>query len=122
MAIIHICLNVADAERAVNWYTEQLGFEETWGFESGDTTNRYVADDDGVELQLAETDGETPSGTGELWDHFAIGVDDVDQAFAEIETPAVVQAPADQPAADARTAFIEDPDGHTVELVQPLAD
>jgi lactoylglutathione lyase len=33
-----------------------------------------------------------------------------------------VQEPGDQPAAGARTAFIEDPDGHVVELVQPLED
>ena len=122
MAILHVCLNVTDVERAVQWYTEQLGFEETWGFESGDTTNRYVGDEDGTELQLSETEGATPSEDGDLWDHLAVGVEDVDSAFEEIENHGVVQRPQDQPPADARTAFIQDPDGHVVELVQPLSD
>ncbi|MEF8843371.1 MAG: VOC family protein, partial [Haloarculaceae archaeon] len=31
MELLHTCLNVADAERSVEWYVEQLGFEESWG-------------------------------------------------------------------------------------------
>lgn len=122
MEFIHTCLNVSDADRAVDFYTSQLGFEESWSFESADgrTTNRYVAGDGGVELQLSETEGQDPRSAGELWDHVALGVEDVDAAFAAIEEPDVVRAPADQPPAGARTAKIRDPDGHVVELVQPL--
>lgn len=122
MDVLHICLNVADADRAVRFYVDQLGFEETWGFETadGETVNRYAADDDGIELQLSETDGVEPSEAGDLWDHLAVGVDDVDAAFERIENHGVVQEPGDQPAAGARTAFIRDPDGHVVELVEPL--
>lgn len=122
MAILHTCLNVTDAERAVEWYETNLGFEESWGFESGDTTNLYVADEDGVELQLSETEGVEPDAAGDLWDHLAVGVEDVDAAFAEVDHHGVVQEPSDQPAAGARTAFVKDPDGHVVELIEPLED
>ncbi|GAD52835.1 lactoylglutathione lyase [Halarchaeum acidiphilum MH1-52-1] len=118
--LLHVCLNVADVDASVAWYVEQLGFEETWGFESGETANRYVADQAGIELQLSETEGVTPTDDGDRWDHLAVGVEDVDRAFDEIENHGVVQKPADNDAAGARTAFIEDPDGHVVELVQPL--
>lgn len=122
MEILHTCLNVADAERSVDWYTEQLGFEASWWFETDDgrTVNRYVADDDGVEIQLSETAGETEFDRGTLWDHLAVKVDDVDAAFERIDNHGVVKEPADQPAAGARTAFIEDPDGHVIELIEPL--
>lgn len=122
MEILHTCLNVSDAERAVEFYTTQLGFEETWSFESADgrTTNRYVAGGGGVELQLSETEGEDVSSAGDLWDHVALEVDDVDAAFGAIDEPDVVDDPSDQPPAGARTAMIRDPDGHVVELVQPL--
>ncbi|CAI49416.1 glyoxalase domain protein [Natronomonas pharaonis DSM 2160] len=122
MAILHVCLNVADADRAVDWYTENLGFEESWGFEteSGETVNRYVADDNGVELQLSDTEGETPSEDGDRWDHLAVSVDDVDAAVEAIDHHGIQQEPSDQPAAGARTAFIEDPDGHVIELIEPL--
>lgn len=122
MAILHTCLNVADAERSVEWYETNLGFEHSWGFESGDTTNLYVADDDGTELQLSETEGVEPGEAGDLWDHLAVGVEDVDAAFETIDHHGVVQEPGDQPAAGARTAFVKDPDGHVVELIEPLDD
>lgn len=122
MEIIHTCLNVSDVERAVDFYTSELGFEESWSFESADgrTTNRYVAGDGGVELQLSETEGADVGSAGDLWDHVALKVEDVDAAFATIDDPDVVEEPSDQPPAGARTAMVRDPDGHVVELVQPL--
>jgi lactoylglutathione lyase len=119
MEILHTCLNVADADESIAFY-QQFGFEETWGFEAGDTTHRYVADDEGVEIQLADTAGEESFDRGTAWDHIALGVDDVDSVFEAVDHYGVVEEPGDQPAADARTAFIEDPDGHVVELVEPL--
>lgn len=122
MGILHTCLNVADVERSVEWYTENLDFEESWGFETpdGETVNRYVADESGVELQLSDTEGQEPSDGGDLWDHLAVKVEDVDAAFEEIDHYGVVEEPGDQPAAGARTAFVEDPDGHVIELIEPL--
>ncbi len=120
MSLIHVCLNVTDAEESVKFYTEQLGFEESWSFESGGTVNRYVADYDGVELQLSETNGIDTVEAGTAWDHLAVSVKSVDAEFDRIDNYGVVQEPQDQPAAGARTAFIEDPDGHVVELVEPL--
>lgn len=122
MAILHMCLNVSDVERSVEWYVENLGFEDAWGFETedGKTENRYVADENGFELQLSETEGQSPSDTGDLWDHVAVEVEDVDAAFESIDNHGVRQEPTDQSVVDARTAFIEDPDGHVVELVEAL--
>lgn len=122
MELIHINLNVADIERSIEFYTKQLGFEETWGFETpdGQTVHRYVAADNGVEIQLSETSGEASFEEGNAWDHLALGVDDVDEAFASIDHHGVVEEPSDQPEANARTAFIRDPDGHKVELVESL--
>jgi lactoylglutathione lyase len=120
MSLIHICLNVTDAEESVQFYTEQLGFEESWSFESGDTVNRYVADDNGVELQLSDSNGVDEVNVGSAWDHLALSVESVDDEFERIDHYGIVQEPQDQPAAGARTAFIKDPDGHVVELVEPL--
>ena len=121
MDLIHVCLNVSDADRLADWYVEQLGFERSWEFtsEDGRTRNVYVAGGNGIELQLSDTEGETPE-PGTAWDHLALVVDDVDEAFERIENHGVVSEPGDQPAAGSRTAFIEDPDGHVVELIQPL--
>ncbi len=124
MVIVHTCLNVSDVEQSIEWYVENLGFEESWGFETddGETVNRYLTDENGVEIQLSETRGETPSEEGDLWDHLAVKVDDVDATFEAVDHHGVRKKPGDQPAAGARTAFVFDPDGHAVELIEPLAD
>jgi len=121
MDVIHVCLNVSDADEIAQWYKDELGFEDSWEFtsEDGETRNVYVADGNGFELQLSDTEGEDDFENGTAWDHLAVKVDDVDAAFEEIDNHGVVKEPADQPAAGARTAFIEDPDGHVVELVEP---
>jgi lactoylglutathione lyase len=123
MDVIHVCLNVSDAARIADWYVEELGLDRSWEFttEDGATRNVYVSDGDGFELQLSDTDGEDEFDAGTAWDHLAVTVDDVDAAFERIENHGVVQEPADNEPAGARTAFIEDPDGHVVELVEPLA-
>ena len=122
MDAIHVCLNVADADRTAQWYIDELGFQDSWEFTTadGESRNVYVADGNGFELQLSDTEGEDDLEPGTAWDHFAVTVDDVDAAFEDIENHGVVQAPADNDEAGARTAFIEDPDGHVVELVEPL--
>jgi len=122
MAILHTCLNVSDADRLADWYVSQLDLEYSWEFttEDGRTRNVYVADEDGVELQLSDTKGHTPNKKGDQYDHVAFQVDDVDAAFSEIDHHGFVEEPTDQPAAGARTTFVEDPDGHHVELIEPL--
>lgn len=122
MDLIHVCLNVADASESVDWYEEQFDFEETWAFETsdGDTVNRYVSGPGGVELQISDTKGEEPTEHGDGFDHLAIGVENVDEALEQIDHHGIVQPPKDQPAAGARTAFVEDPDGYVIELVESL--
>ena len=123
MELIHVNLTVSDVERSIDFYTEQLGFEETWGFEADGTVHRYVAADNGVELQLSESaDGPDEVDHDGGFRHLAVKVDDVDAAFEEIDHHGVVKEPGDQPAAGARTAFVLDPDGYEVELVEVLED
>ena len=122
MDALHVCLNVSDADELAQWYTDNLGFEDSWEFTSddGQTRNVYVADGNGFELQLSDTEGEDDFEAGTAWDHFAVHVPDVDAAFEDIDHHGVVKEPADQPAAGARTAFVEDPDGHVIELIEPM--
>lgn len=123
MDLIHANLAVTDLDRSIAFYTEQLGFEETWGFESDGTVHRYVAADNGVELQLTESpDRDDDIDQGDGFQHLAVKVEDVDAAFEQIDHHGVVEEPGDQPAAGARTAFVLDPDGYTIELVEPLSE
>ena len=97
-----------------------MGFEESWSLETEDgrTANRYVVDGEGTEIQLSDTAGEDDLDAGSAWDHLAVGVEDVDATFEDLDQYGAVQAPARNEPADAYTAFVEDPDGHVVELVE----
>jgi lactoylglutathione lyase len=119
--IIHICLKVADIETSVEFY-EQFGFEESWSFEDSGVENHYVADDNGVELQLRHDPEQGTLEAGTAWDHLSLGVDSVDQELERIDHHGIVKGPMEKPAAGAYIVFFEDPDGHVVELVEPLED
>ena len=122
MDILHTCMNVSDADELADWYVEQLDFERSWEFtsEDGQTRNVYVADDNGIEIQLSDTEGDDEFEAGTAWDHLALAVESVDETFEAIDHHGVVKEPGDQPEAGARTAFVKDPDGHAVELIEPL--
>lgn len=124
MSFLHVCINVSDAETTAAWYESQLGFERAWEFttEDGTTRNVYVTDDQGIEIQLSETEGIEDVEDGTAWDHLAVRVEDVDAAVEAIDHYGLEQAPTDVPPAGARVAFVSDPDGHTVELIEPLGE
>lgn len=119
MNLIHVNVNVADLGEAVTFY-EQFGFEKSWGFETPDkeTKHQFIADENGIELQLSENSDGGDFNEGTTWDHLAIGVDDLDDVFKEIDHYGVEQEPKDHPETGIRTAFIYDPDGRKVELVE----
>lgn len=126
MQIIHNCLNVADAEASAAWYEDNFGFEVAWSWswetDEGRQVHCYVSDENGMELQLRETEGLTEFERGTAWDHFGVEVDDVDEAFERIDNHGVVMEPQDNPHSGARIAFIKDPDGHHIELLSPFDD
>jgi lactoylglutathione lyase len=122
--LAHICVNVPDAEAAVEWYTDNFAFEDalTWSWETdeGHTMNRYVADESGSMIQFREAEAQTEFPKGSGWDHIGIEVDDLDAAFERIDHHGVVMEPQYNSHSDARVAFIEDPWGYVIELLTAL--
>jgi len=123
MDVIHSAIWVSDLERILEFYVDELGLEKTNEFVSGDgATNVFVAGPNGVELQFKhEADREVEHGENGVYDHVAVAVDDAD---AEVErlcaegSATLTRGPLDSEGANARVAFIEDPEGNGVELVQ----
>lgn len=122
MEIIHTCMNVSDGDWIANWYVEELGFEEAWEFTTPDqeTRNIYLADEEGHELQLSDSIEVSPDEPGTAWDHIAIEVANVDETFETVDNHGVVQEPTNYDSIDVRVAFIRDPDGRVVELVEEM--
>jgi lactoylglutathione lyase len=122
MRFIHTALDVSDLDAMLEFY-DTLGLEYHDEFTLDGVRNVYVGDDDGMEIQFKydpeRDDPVDPSGI----DHLAVEVEDVDAEFdrivGETDCP-VVHEPMTVEEADARAAFVEDPDGYVVELVAYL--
>ena len=123
MDVIHTALWVEDLEATEAFYVDALGLERTWDFVGSDgATNVYVGSGDGAEIQFkSHPDREVPEPAG--FDHVAVSVEDTDatlERMAEETGCRVVRGPFQNQEIGLRVAFIEDPDGYVVELVQEL--
>jgi lactoylglutathione lyase len=125
MDVIHTAVHVEDLEAMRSFYVDAVGLDERGSFTADGVENVYVGGEGG-ELQFRhDPDRETPvEPDRETLDHVAVGVDDVDAAFeslvAETGCPVVVE-PRTVEAAGSRVAFVEDPEGYVLELVESLA-
>ena len=112
----HLVLNVADVERSLAWYTEELGLE-------GDRVDAWRRGE--VLFPSVRLDGTTiidllaaERGTANV-DHFCLVVEPVDlQAIADSGRFDVVDGPGTRYGAqgDGTSLYVRDPDGNVVEL------
>lgn len=128
MRILHTMLRVGDLERSLRFYTEVLGMRllRRQDYPDGKFTLAFVgygAESESAVLELTHNWG-TPSydlGTG--FGHVAIEVDDASAACAEIKQRGGVVTREAGPMKHGTTviAFVQDPDGYKIELIQRKA-
>ncbi len=109
----HVNILVTDVERSVQFYRDVLGLEriDRSDFSFDGAWFRVGAN---AELHLAQTSGVVPAGSH----HFAIEVDDWDEAVDTIESSSTVfDVPPSTRPDGSPVAFIRDPDGNRIELV-----
>jgi len=119
MDLAHTAICVSDLDRTMDFY-EALGFEETNRFTLDGVENVYLGRDGDGDLQLRhDPDRTTPVAPNRAdVDHIAFTVDDVAETFetAIYAGAAPVLEPTEVDAADAFAAFVEDPEGYTLEF------
>ncbi|MFB6068607.1 MAG: VOC family protein [Halobacterium sp.] len=123
MDVIHTAIWVSDLERSYEFYVDGLGLEESHRFVLDGVENVYVGGDHGeIQLRYDGADRDVDPDR-EALDHVALGVDDVDAEFERLRDETgcpVVEEPFTVEQAGARVAFVEDPAGYVVELVERL--
>ncbi|GAB3999702.1 hypothetical protein GCM10028807_50670 [Spirosoma daeguense] len=96
-------LYVSDISRSLTYYTEILGFDEKWEWESPATFGGV--EKDGVEIFFS------PDGHSRAW--ICLIVDDVDAYYKTIVAKgATIVAPPKNHPWNMREMYINDPDGH----------
>ncbi|AEM58510.1 lactoylglutathione lyase [Haloarcula hispanica N601] len=123
MDLAHTAICVSNLDRAMEFY-DALGFEETNRFTLDGVENVYLGRDGDGDLQLRyDPDRTTPVAPNRAdVDHIAFTVDDVEGTFeTAIDAGAApVLEPTEVDAAEAFAAFVEDPEGYTLEFYRWL--
>lgn len=98
-----------DIERSLKYYTEVLGFDDSWTWGTPPDFGGVVKDE--VEIFFCLRDQGNP-GT---W--LALIVDDVDKYYEQIkEKEAKILAPPISQEWNMREMYVEDPDGHVLRI------
>ena len=131
MRLDHVGLSVSSLDRSRKFYAEVLGFsrqEDAFALPAAEIRGLILVNPSGARVELFERLGSTPSPKGHPTDsarcqglfQFALRVEDVDAVYAQVTAAgaAPVLTPRVAPDGQCRIAFIADPDGNLVELIQ----
>jgi lactoylglutathione lyase len=119
----HIAFRTADAERSVRWYGEAFGarrvFHAPQEGERQELMFLEFSKGQYVELFTRGVEREKPPLDRVGYQHFCLVVEDLDQALEHLATMKVFpQRPPRQGRSHYRIAFIADPDGNLIELME----
>lgn len=121
--LLHTMIRVKDLDRSVTFYTELLGLRETRRkvLEKAAATLVFLADDQGHHpIELTYNHDGRDYDRGNQFGHFAFGVPDLDAARDELGRHGVEfsRGPYRVSEGGSRIAFIQDPDGIELELIE----
>jgi lactoylglutathione lyase len=125
MRILHTMLRVGDLQRSIDFYTKVLGMKLLR------TTDRpeqkytlafvgYGSNPDHAELELTYNYGVDQYDLGNAYGHIAIAVEDAYQTCDAVKTQGGKVTREAGPVKGGTTviAFVEDPDGYKIELIE----
>ncbi|MBF7687478.1 lactoylglutathione lyase [Acinetobacter rathckeae] len=125
MRMLHTMLRVGNLERSLAFYTEVLGMTllRRHDFEEGRFTLAFVGygdESDHTVLELTYNWDTSSYDLGNAYGHIALGVDNAYEACEDIQRRGGEMVRPAGPMKGGKTviAFVKDPDGYLVELIQ----
>ena len=125
MRMLHTMLRVGDLERSIRFYTEVLGMQllRRKDYPSGRFRLAFVGygdERDNTVLELTHNWDTEDYALGDGYGHIALGLDDIYSACTAIAEKGgrVVREPGPMKHGNTVIAFVDDPDGYKVELIQ----
>jgi glyoxylase I family protein len=115
--VAHICLRVADLDRAVKFYTETLGLAPAFDFRKADGTRfgQYVHVGGRNFIELFSADLAVPA-EGQSFGHFCLEVEDIEGTVRTLRDRGVQVSDVKFGGDNAWQAWLSDPDGIRIEL------
>ena len=125
MRLLHTMLRVGDLERSIAFYTDILGMRmlRRKDYPGGRFTLAFVGygdESDHTVLELTHNWDTSSYDIGSGYGHIALGVDDIVGVCDQIRAKGgkVVREPGPMKNGTTVIAFVEDPDGYKVELIE----
>jgi lactoylglutathione lyase len=125
MRLLHTMLRVGDLERSLDFYTRILGMKllRRHDYPEGKFTLAFVGygpEDTHSVLELTYNWGVSKYELGTAYGHVALGVEDIHATCESIRQAGgkIVREPGPMKHGTTVIAFVEDPDGYRVELIQ----
>lgn len=123
--MLHTMVRVKDLDRSIAFYTGPLGMKllRREDFPEGKFTLAFVGygpEKNEAVIELTYNwDQEVPYALGEGYGHVALGVHDIYKVCAELEAKGanIPRKPGPMKHGTTHIAFIEDPDGYKIELI-----
>jgi lactoylglutathione lyase len=125
MRILHTMLRVGDLQRSIDFYTKVLGMKLLRKSDNPEYKYTlaflgYGSNPEHAELELTYNYGVDKYEMGTAYGHIAISADDIIQACAQVRANGgnVTREPGPVKGGTTVIAFITDPDGYKVELIE----
>jgi lactoylglutathione lyase len=124
--LLHTMIRVFDMDKSVDFYTRHLGMKllRRKDYPNGEFTLAFVGYGDEIDhtvIELTHNWGQkTPYELGSAFGHLAVGVTDIYGTCEKLgaEGVKIPRAPGPMKHGGSVIAFIEDPDGYKIELIQ----
>jgi len=125
MRLLHTMIRVNDLDETLKFYCDGLGMKllRKKDFANGEFTLAFIGyneERDGAVIELTHNWGKKGYDQGTAFGHLAISVDDIYVKCADLKKQGVnvVREPGPMKFGGPEIAFVEDPNGYKIELVQ----
>jgi len=125
MRLLHTMLRVGNLEKSLSFYTEVMGMRllRRKDYPGGRFTLAFVGyceENEGAVIELTHNWDTSAYDLGDAYGHIAIGVEDIAGVCDNIRKSGgnIVREPGPMQHGSTVIAFIEDPDGYKIELIQ----
>jgi lactoylglutathione lyase len=125
MRFLHTMLRVGDLQRSIDFYTRVLGMKLLRTTERPEQKYSlaflgYASNPEQAELELTYNHGVDQYDLGTAYGHIALGVADVYAACDKIRAAGgnITREPGPVKGGNTVIAFVTDPDGYKIELIQ----